>query len=255
MILENSILLNENKNKGFTLVEIAIVITIIAMLIGGILKGSAMIINAQITASITSIKGVQAANKQFRQQYGYLAGDVSNAETTIANCNASTNCTNGDGNNRLDAVNSYSSVYTGGPTSSGSERERWLFWKHLALSNHISGIDISDNGTLLGLPSIDIGGVLTIGQSNGTTSCGIGGDFRRGLWVSMVINATSNCTSTNAFESAQISAIDRKMDDGMPDTGTVRAGSSGNCTTTVGGKELYSESDKLSACNGLYYIE
>ncbi|TAL35563.1 MAG: prepilin-type N-terminal cleavage/methylation domain-containing protein, partial [Alphaproteobacteria bacterium] len=39
-----------NTQKGFTLVELAIVMTIIGLLIGGILKGQELMQNARITA-------------------------------------------------------------------------------------------------------------------------------------------------------------------------------------------------------------
>jgi prepilin-type N-terminal cleavage/methylation domain-containing protein len=55
----------KNKQSGFTLIEIAIVMVIIGLLIGGVLKGQALIDNAKVKSVINDMNGVQAA------YYGY----------------------------------------------------------------------------------------------------------------------------------------------------------------------------------------
>ena len=57
--------LDMRKQSGFTLIEIAIVMVIIGLLIGGVLKGQALIDNAKIKSVVNDMKGVQAA------WYGY----------------------------------------------------------------------------------------------------------------------------------------------------------------------------------------
>ena len=49
------------KQAGFTLVEIAIVLVIIGLLLGGILKGQEMITQAKIKNVIADMSGVSAA--------------------------------------------------------------------------------------------------------------------------------------------------------------------------------------------------
>jgi len=52
----------DNKQAGFTLVEIAIVLVIIGLLLGGILKGQEMITQAKIKNLISDFSGVSVAN-------------------------------------------------------------------------------------------------------------------------------------------------------------------------------------------------
>ncbi len=61
--------------KGFTLVEIAIVLVIIGFLLGGILKGSTFINNAKTTNVINQAKSLSAAVYGYQAKYNYLPGD------------------------------------------------------------------------------------------------------------------------------------------------------------------------------------
>ena len=65
----------KNNQKGFTLVEIAIVLVIIGLLLGGILKGQEMIIQAKIKNAITDFSGVSAAYYGYQDRYRALPGD------------------------------------------------------------------------------------------------------------------------------------------------------------------------------------
>jgi len=93
-----------NTQKGFTLVELAIVMTIIGLLIGGILKGQELMENARVTATVAQIKSYEAAMTSFKDMYQSVPGDMLNAGTrlqgcpTVNACNATTtNATTGDG--------------------------------------------------------------------------------------------------------------------------------------------------------------
>lgn len=68
-----------NNQKGFTLVEIAIVMVIIGLLIGGVLKGQEMINNAKIKRVIKQADEMRAAVMTFYDKYGQYPGDESSA--------------------------------------------------------------------------------------------------------------------------------------------------------------------------------
>lgn len=61
--------------RGFTVIETAIVLVIIGLLTGGILKGQQMIDNAKYKAWVKQIDGYKTAIYSFRDQYKYLPGD------------------------------------------------------------------------------------------------------------------------------------------------------------------------------------
>jgi prepilin-type N-terminal cleavage/methylation domain-containing protein len=67
--------------KGFTLVEIAIVLVIIGLLIGGVLRGQTMIQNARIKRLVNDMQGMQAAVLSFQDRFQMLPGDENS--TTI----------------------------------------------------------------------------------------------------------------------------------------------------------------------------
>jgi len=86
------------KQKGFTLVEIAIVLVIVGLLIGGVLKGQEMITNAKLKRVESDNAGIAAAMFSYQDRYLQLPGDDSAAVTRfnvyagLANVNG-----NGDG--------------------------------------------------------------------------------------------------------------------------------------------------------------
>src|SRR5450830_1157087 len=69
----------KTKQAGFTLVEIAIVLVIIGLLLGGILKGQEMIVQAKVKNSITDFSGVSAAFYGYQDRYRAIPGDDKDA--------------------------------------------------------------------------------------------------------------------------------------------------------------------------------
>src|SRR5919112_6141783 len=69
------------KSQGFTLVEIAIVLVIIGLLLGGILKGQEMIVQARIKNVMADFSGISAAYHGYLDRYRAIPGDDPNADT------------------------------------------------------------------------------------------------------------------------------------------------------------------------------
>src|SRR5450759_3648 len=65
----------KTKQAGFTLFEIAIVLVIIGLLLGGILKGQEMITQAKIKNVVNDFNGITAAVNSYRDRYRAMPGD------------------------------------------------------------------------------------------------------------------------------------------------------------------------------------
>ncbi len=218
-------------DKGFTLVELAIVMVIIGLLIGGILKGQEMIANAQVSATVAQAKGIDAATSTFRDMYDALPGDINNPTVRLPNCTG-TCANNGDGNARL----------AGNPGTVATEN-LW-FWAHLNAADLLSGVDNSGNTVWgQGLPSAKAGGGFTVGYTNDGTLPNGSGTGRGGHWLTIQgITGTPGSAALTASEAAR---MDRKMDDGASDTGSVIASDTGSCESAAG---VYNEAADVQDC-------
>src|SRR5262249_49275444 len=111
------------KQSGFTLIEIAIVLVIIGLLLGGVLKGQELITSARVRNIVSQQDGIKAAYFGFLDRYRALPGDYDQAFNNIANVsNAACNGGNRNGNGRIEA-----------PT------ENILAWEHLSKAGFING--------------------------------------------------------------------------------------------------------------------
>lgn len=62
---------------GFTLIELAIVLVIIGLIVGGVLTGRTLINNAEIRAQINQIEKLRLVTNSFKLKYNALPGDIS----------------------------------------------------------------------------------------------------------------------------------------------------------------------------------
>jgi prepilin-type N-terminal cleavage/methylation domain-containing protein len=71
----------KSQQSGFTLIEIAIVLVIIGLLLGGVLKGQELIENSRIKSVVADMRGVSAAFTGYFDRYRALPGDELGATT------------------------------------------------------------------------------------------------------------------------------------------------------------------------------
>lgn len=73
------------KQQGFTLVEIAVVLVIIGLLMGGILQGQSLLRAMRVNDVVAMAKDLTIASQQFKDRYRYLPGDWSYTANEIPN--------------------------------------------------------------------------------------------------------------------------------------------------------------------------
>ena len=186
--------MNIQKNSGFTLVEISIVLVIIGLLIGGVLKGQEMINNAKINRIASDFEGVSAAIFSYQDRYRSLPGDDNGASARWG-----TGVTNGHSNGTI----------TGNWNSTNNANESRIFWQHLRNSNLIPGNTTGSNS--YAQPKNAYGGLIGIEVTN--------------FGMSGLVICMSNISGPNA------AIIDTKLDDGDPAAGSVRANTANNATS------------------------
>ncbi|MGA8050562.1 MAG: prepilin-type N-terminal cleavage/methylation domain-containing protein [Burkholderiales bacterium] len=173
--------------KGFTLVEIAIVLVIIGLLLGGILKGQEMITQAKIKNVIADFSGVSAAYHGYQDRYRATPGDDPNAATRWAGAVA------GDGDGQLGGA--YNSAL------STDESRKW--WDHLRRSGFITGTGDQQ-------PLNAANGFVGVQNGNSAGGAALGG-------LPGLVMCSANLPDKIAI------ATDTQMDDGSPNTGSVRS--------------------------------
>jgi prepilin-type N-terminal cleavage/methylation domain-containing protein len=198
------------KQSGFTLIEIAIVLVIIGLLLGGVLKGQELIQNARVRNIIAQQDGIKAAFFGFQDRYRGVPGDY---PATLANQNipgAGTVC-GGDGNSLIEAKT---------VTGSGSP-EYVCAWYHLSKAGFITG-NYSGTGTdsdANNSPANPFGGLIKLVFDN--------------VYLDSAATppAVHNIKTGINIPSTVLAEVDRKIDDGKPASGSFRY-SSWNVPTT-----------------------
>ncbi|MBA3006494.1 MAG: prepilin-type N-terminal cleavage/methylation domain-containing protein [Proteobacteria bacterium] len=223
--------------KGFTLVEIAIVLVIIGLLLGGVLKGQELIENSKVKNAVNDLNGITAAYYGYVDRFKSIPGD----DGPIATLNArggtwATLVADGAGNNNgvlgplLAAV-----TFTG----QGTNDEGDAFWMQLKAAGLITGNVAAVN--VAALPPNAFNGLTGV-----TTDGSIMVTAPATIW-----SGTKLCMSQVPGKSAR--AIDTQIDDGVGDTGSVRntVGASGLNTSPGVAVAAYDDDNVYTICRSL----
>ena len=187
----------KRNQSGFTLIEIAIVLVIIGLLLGGVLKGTEMINQAKIKNVIADFNGVQAAYYGYQDRFKRIPGDDSGANARWSTIPASSS---GDADGQIGG--SYNS-----PVASPTEAN--FFWLHLRAAGFLPGALTAPDG--YAQPTNAVTGMLGVETGPGT-----GGST--GFGLSGLIICSANLPAKIAM------AVDAQLDDGSAITGQVRGG-------------------------------
>ncbi len=217
---------NNKDIKGFTLIELSIVLVVIGLVIGGILVGKALIRSAEINAAVTDAEKIKTAIYAFKNKYDEFPGDMSKATSiwgNVGDCTVaetSTATCDGDGDGFIEGNPAPS------PTS-GSES--FLMWKHLTNAALFPGnyIGIPDGTNYYSVTSRN----APPGRISNSMYYISYFRYNSGAWT---FNGTWNHTMTFGkylandlphapiVSPAEAQALDSKYDDGKPGTGKIR---------------------------------
>lgn len=275
-----------NLQKGFTLVELAIVMTIIGLLIGGILKGQELMENARLTATVSQVKAYEAATTTFRDSFNAFPGDMPNSGTRIPNCNANCEPLAANAGNaiigRVDWAGAGFPIQlpvTGmanPPSAEGDETQ--LYWMHLLQTDLISGVtDAAIQGVTLpgwGIthPNARLSGGFVVGYGDGTGGLGMpaatigpaGTVLALVTQPNTLMDATAAGNGQRPLSPTRAAQIDRKMDDGKPTAGFVQAWGLQGAVTPGGGEDVcvdaatppdYAEGNSRKSCGLIFRIQ
>jgi prepilin-type N-terminal cleavage/methylation domain-containing protein len=185
------------RQSGFTLVEIAIVLVVIGLLLGGVLKGQELVLNSQIRNSINEYNNVASARFAYQDRYRQIPGDDITAQTRWG-----AGVTNGDGDRTI----------SGTWDTGTSAEETGIFWHHLRNDSLVVGARTGNASFELPRNSFD----GDIGIQTGALS----------------IPVDTICQSNVPAKAAII--IDTRIDDDPGDGSGGSTGSLQASTTTVG---------------------
>jgi prepilin-type N-terminal cleavage/methylation domain-containing protein len=202
------------RKKGFTLVELSIVLTIIGLLVGAVIVSRSLIRQSMALSIIKEVNGYKSAFYAFYNKYNSYPGDISNATSYW------TGGVTSNGNN--------DGIVTNGGTTTGDEAV--LMWQHLSLSGFISG-NYSGTRTAASTTSNTSGTNVPASKVAPNYYSVWHQRFFDDVLVNSIYITSSSLTTMTPLD-AQI--IDSKLDDSVPKSGTVRSKFSDDAASTTG---------------------
>lgn len=227
------------KESGFTLVELAIVLVIIGLIVGGVLVGQDLIKAAELRATTSDIEKFNAAANTFRNRFNGVPGDLPSARADQFGMPARAGTAGvGDGNSLVEGC---------ARSSTALGCETGLFWADLTTAQLMSdaitigagatdgladGDSTADNINTVGamsnlLPTIPLreSAFVHVFPQGGRNFYYIGSlqTIAAGAVESVGPAAAHDATGLAGLSPAEASQLDDKVDDGAPTTGLLRA--------------------------------
>jgi len=195
---------------GFSLVELAIVLIIIGLIVGGVLKGQDLIESARVNSINTQLNEIRVATSTFVNKYDAWPGDMTETQEALLENWTVAAFDQGGGTRGNGLVE--------GNRINATATESTAFWQHLRATKLLGGITSVADGSLTvaqGLQS-RVGGTYTVQYSTSMNS-------NSGHWLVLGSTGGAAINDGAVLTPIQIRGIDVKSDDGVPNTGNVGA--------------------------------
>lgn len=217
----------DEARKGFTLIELSIVLVIIGLIVGGVLVGQDLIRASEIRATVAQVEKYNSAVNTFRTKYNGIPGDLPQVAAGAFGLYqlTATPVGAGDGNGLLEG---------GAAASLLPQGETLLFWRHLSDANLVDGqLGVTGNSLIAAGTGLVTGAVTTVNQSvpdsrttptNSFIVYSTGGfNYFQLLPLTGVTTGPAYTAGTTGITPIQAFNMDTKLDDGLPVTGIVVA--------------------------------
>jgi prepilin-type N-terminal cleavage/methylation domain-containing protein len=207
----------KRKQSGFTLIEIAIVLVIIGLLLGGVLKGQELINSAKVKNLATDFKNVPVFIYGYQDKFKALPGDDANVNTHLGASAilASTPTTSGGVACTGPSGCTGNGIIDGAWNSTTQTDESYLFWQHVRLAGLAPGSTDTTNADGSYIPRNAVGGQIGVTNAASSPITGLKGSY--------II-----CSDAIAGKFAK--QLDITLDDGNPGTGSLQVVPAGTTT-------------------------
>ena len=237
----------KNVRRGFTLVELSIVLVILGLLVGGVLTGQSLIRASELRAITSESTRFVTAINAFRDKYFAIPGDMNNASSFWPSAG------NGDGSGSINT------------SATAGSNEISTFWIHLANAGLIEGnyTNISYNAMTPGTHNprskingvgwnvLGLGSVTAAGVQSTPQAATIAADlYYAGTYgnILLVGGGTTPIAPNGFLKAEEAWNIDTKVDDGRPDQGSVTTlERQGSATAGAGCGNLATSTSALAA--------
>ena len=201
----------KRNQSGFTLIEIAIVLVIIGLLLGGVMKGQELINSAKVKNLAADFKNVTLYIYSYQDKFHALPGDDALVTAHVTSAVPAASSVGGVatlGNGRID----------GKWDSTTQSDESYLFWQHVRLAGIATGITDQTQTTSY-VQRNTLGGIV------GVTNSVAGGANGAGLPITGLKGAYIICSGNILGKFAK--QLDIMMDDGVTNTGSMQTQAAG----------------------------
>ena len=191
------------KQNGFTLIEIAIVLVIIGLLLGGVMKGQELINSAKVKNLATDFRNIPVYIYGYQDKFKALPGDdltaIAHVDPTGVNATV-----NGNGNGIIDG------------NYNATSGESFNFWQHVRLAGLAPGP--TNTAAPDYIPKNAVGGIIGITNAAASPITGLKGSY---------------IICSNAISGKFAKQLDITLDDGATGTGSMMVS-----TVTTGGAPI-----------------